>query len=96
MNKNTILVFLLVFLIIGTLVTFTAERSDAQVGSSSGALWGNVTFSNQLYNLIFFDHETGQIYLYSENGKLQEIWVLNQLGKNLVKKYDAREPGVTR
>ncbi|MHC4292911.1 MAG: hypothetical protein ACYSTX_01350 [Planctomycetota bacterium] len=96
MNKNTMIVFLIVFLIIGTLVTFNVERSNAQARSSSEAPWGNVTFSNQLYNLIFFDHETGHVYLYSDDGKIQEIWTINQLGKNLVKKYDAREPGVTR
>ncbi|MHC4132104.1 MAG: hypothetical protein ACYSSP_02405 [Planctomycetota bacterium] len=96
MNKNTILVLLLVFLIIGTLVTFNVERSNAQVRSSSEALWRNVTFSNQLYNLIFFDSDTGQIYVYSDDGKIQEIWALDQLGKDLVKKYDAKEPGVTR
>jgi hypothetical protein len=96
MNKNTILVFLIVFLLIGILVTFNVERSNAQSQSSGERLWGNVSVNNYVYALIFFDHDTGQVYHYSEEGKIQQVFQLNQLGKDMVKKYDAKEPGVTR
>ncbi|MHC4186695.1 MAG: hypothetical protein ACYSRQ_00735 [Planctomycetota bacterium] len=95
MSKKTIVIFLLTFFFVGSIITFVV---NAQSGgpASEGPAWGNVTFSNQLYNLIFFDHDTGQVYIYSDDGKIQEIWELSQLGKNLVRKYDAKEPGVTR
>jgi hypothetical protein len=77
-------------------VTLVVERTDAQDRVSGNSAWGNVSFSNHLYSLMFFDHETGQIYIYSDSGRLQEVWSLKQLGKDLVKEYDANKPGAAR
>ncbi|MHC4843639.1 MAG: hypothetical protein ACYTFM_10620 [Planctomycetota bacterium] len=89
MKKSSILFFLLGCLIAGTIANLAVERTDAQAASSEPA-WANVNFTNHRYALIFFDKETGEIYSYAENGKLLEVWVIKELGKDLVKKSDIK------
>jgi hypothetical protein len=86
MKKKSLVVLLSGLVIAAVVITLNVERTDAQVNTSGEAAWGNVSFTNHRYALMFFDHETGEIYHYAEDGKLQEVWVLEELGKDLKKK----------
>lgn len=48
--------------------------------------WDGLAFSGHKNALKFFDHETGRIYVYDEKrGKLNKVWQLEGLGKDLKK-----------
>jgi len=86
MKHNSLLFFLLGCLVTAMISNLAVEQTDAQVSSSSEFVWGNVSFTNNRYSYLLFDKDGGEIYSYAENGKLLEIWSIDQLGKNLVKK----------
>lgn len=88
MKKKSVAVFLLGFLLIGSIVAFAIESREIKVTSVSVPKRGHISFSTHRNALKFFDHETGKIYEYSEDEKLREIWVLEEFGKDLTKTLD--------
>lgn len=50
-----------------------------------------IAFATTLGTLKFFDRTTGKVYKYSESdGKLMQVWVLEELGKDLKKQEISR------
>jgi hypothetical protein len=83
LTAKKILFFVMLFIGLSFLGTGALQSS----GDSNR--WKHISFATHKGSLKFFDHSSGKVYDYSErDGKLQEIWTLEELGKALKKVYE--------
>jgi hypothetical protein len=45
--------------------------------------FSQVSFSSSASTLNFFDHSSGTVYIYASNGRLRDVWVIDELGNRL-------------
>ncbi|MBU0468185.1 MAG: hypothetical protein KKF78_09710 [Candidatus Omnitrophica bacterium] len=72
---SMIFVFIFIF---GIMVfkTFSKEEED----------WNNIEFSADRNAIRFFDRKEGKMYVYTAfEGKLENVWVLEELGQDMRK-----------
>lgn len=80
---------LLVILLIVISIVFGTKifSSFSQVSTD----WSTVTFATHRNAYKFFDHSTGKLYVYSDiDGRLDSIWALEELGKDLQGVYQRK------
>ncbi len=85
MRKMNSVVLATVLLLIGVSLFSRREQAAAREPQQCIIKWRNVSLAAHQYGMRFFDHSSGKIYEYSESGELYGVWILEELGKNLVK-----------
>ncbi|HBG61765.1 MAG: hypothetical protein A2Y03_01600 [Omnitrophica WOR_2 bacterium GWF2_38_59] len=71
------MIFVFVFIFVALVFrTFSKQETD----------WSQVEFSADRNAIRIFDRSTGKIYVYTEfEGKLEKVWILDELGQNMRK-----------
>ncbi len=68
-------------ILVFALVVMTGMLSFRVFAAGGG---GAVTFATQDVGYVFFEHNTGKLYVYNaRNGELATIWKINRLGQPL-------------
>jgi hypothetical protein len=73
------------FFVILAVCVFICGLAVYQVFAQNQAVLSPLTFTSSDRGYVFFDHASGNIYVYnSRNGELLSVWQLQRLGSSLV------------